>query len=1636
MQGCPKKWILTLRGSHSDVFTDRFLPFRLKTGTCPINGMDIWIAAAIIKIFITCCGGILMRKLRPLLIVLLVLVLFSGNVSAATYRTFNLTYEVDTTGARSMLQMINDWRTSGEAWQYDSSNQKVNLGVLPAYTYDYNLEQIALQRAYEVAIYFAHERPDKTSCYTCTYNGTSSKGECCAGGYPTAEGTFVQWQENNDDYSGQGHRRAMLSKSYTAIGIAHVYYEGQHYWVQEYGYKNTNSTATAAFDGTKTGSVKIDTDSAKVKVVASTTTYSGYYSTQRDLPEISAYYIFEKDPNVATSLGTFGKGIPLSSSEYTVSWKSNNTSIATIQNNSKFTFTGTGQTTLTATVTFGGKTYTTNVKVTGNAMPLTNSTYVQCSVANCDFAWTAATPKPVITCNGKTLVENTDYTITGYSNNTVAGTNARVTVQGTGNFSGTRSITFTINKANLSSCTLATIPSQNYAGGSSVTPDVTLTYKGQTLTKGTHYKLAYSGNTAIGTASVTITGLGSFEGERSTTFKIVAQSVSNLTISDIADQQYTGSEITPSLTIKNGSKSLTKGTDYTVEYSNNIEPGTASAKITGTGNYTGTRTVTFKVVKKQMSGIYCYVYGKTYTGSPITQTLTVKNGSVVLEEGTDYTVAYSNNTNVGTATITLTGIGTHYTGTKKLTFEITAVQAYQTSCTVTGTYTYTGSAIVPEFTLKYGDIEFKKGTDYTVTYSDNIEPGYGKINITGISSILTGTSSKSFYINRINIANTATVADIPDQVYTGSAIEPSVTVKYGSKTLVKDTDYTVSYYYNTNLTSSARVTITGTGHYSGTVYKYFRITGKPMSDATVSSISAQTYTGSAIKPSVTVKYNGTALTENTDYYLSYSNNTNAGTATVNVIGMGTYAGTKSVTFTISPKSASGVTVSTPGPFTYDGSAKTPTPTVKDGTKYLYSGTDYTIAYTGNKNAGTATATLTFKGNYTGTKSVQFTISPKSIAGTNTTMNTIADQTYTGSAITPAVTFKDGSKILTEGTDYTVTYTNNTDIGAASFTITGTGNYTGTKNGGFFIVAKSISSATVSSIADQTYTGSSIKPGVTVKDGSRKLVAGTDYTLSYSNNVNVGTATVTITGKHNYTGTISKTFKIIADTTGFTISSVGDQTYTGSAITPAFTVKSGSKTLTSGTDYTVAYSNNINVGTATITVTGKGNYSGTKTVNFKIVAKSISGATVSSIANLTYTGAAVTPSVTVKDGSKTLTSGTDYTVAYSNNINVGTATITVTGKGNYSGTKTVNFKIVAKSISGATVSSIANLTYTGAAVTPSVTVKDGSKALTSGTDYTIAYSNNVNAGTATVTVTGKGNYSGTKTANFTIVAKSISGATVSDIADQKYTGSAVTPSVTVKDGSKTLVAGTDYTVAYADNINAGTATVTVTGKGNYKGTKTASFNITEEAVERPDFEWVNEDGKWYLINKEGNAVTGFATVDGLTYYMDENGVMQTGWKLIDGYWYYFTKSGDMRKEWQKINNVWYYLGTDGRMLTGWQEIGGKWYYFAESGAMLTGWQELDGKWYYLKSSGEMLTGWQQIGNYWFYFSSSGVMQTGWQKIRGSWYYFKSNGYMATKWLQISGKWYWFGTNGDMAYSTSIEIDGKVYDFDANGVCTNP
>ena len=449
---------------------------------------------------------------------------------------------------------------------------------------------------------------------------------------------------------------------------------------------------------------------------------------------------------------------------------------------------------------------------------------------------------------------------------------------------------------------------------------------------------------------------------------------------------------------------------------------------------------------------------------------------------------------------------------------------------------------------------------------------------------------------------------------------------------------------------------------------------------------------------------------------------------------------------------------------------------------------------------------------------------------------------TGRAITPKVriTMNIGgsTRDLTEGTDYTLSYANNTaqpTITAnqtATITATGTGNYSGTKTLNFTIMPSTggnLSEAGATKIAldpsEKTpivYDGKEKKPKVVVtyKDNE---VPSSAYDVAYSNNTNAGKMTVIVTAKtvaasgntgsgtvKQYSGSARTTFDITpADlsTATFTFkdseSSTGTTTttstanptysYTGGNITPQPEIKVGNTTLVAGRDYTYSYANNRAIGTgAQVTVTGKGNYAGTASHNFEITQGNISKATVTltPASPYTYNGQKQYPTVVVVQmGNNTLIQGTDYTIsAFPDSVNAGTYSFTITGINNFRGTST----------------------STGTTGTTGTTATTGT------------------TGTTTTTTN-----TGVRTESYTIDPKDASslykkdnGISVSGLKTLTYNGKSRKPAITVTDDAlgRELVADTDYTRTDSNNKTPGTASVTLTFKGNYTGTITASYKI--------------------------------------------------------------------------------------------------------------------------------------------------------------------------------------------------------------------
>lgn len=434
--------------------------------------------------------------------------------------------------------------------------------------------------------------------------------------------------------------------------------------------------------------------------------------------------------------------------------------------------------------------------------------------------------------------------------------------------------------------------------------------------------------------------------------------------------------------------------------------------------------------------------------------------------------------------------------------------------------------------------------------------------------------------------------------------------------------------------------------------------------------------------------------------------------------------------------------------------------------------------------------------------------------------------------------------------------------------------------------KPIEENMIAGIAESyTYTGSKITfdDAISVHDKGVLLEQNTDYTITYSDNTAVGTGTVIITGKGNYKGSVTKNFTISpVDASDLTASLDRTFGYYGDSETnnATVTVTHGSHTVTSDGSNTVSVAvTQFNGATATDEATVSGqtvtfNQVGTYTIEVEVTGNHETNAPI----KLTYAllpveegklvlkadnetsvvetyGDTVNGTITVTDVNGTpMTENTDYTLAYTYTPFEGTAqgskpydpsvmsgtpaagmyVVTATGQGGYANSVgTFTFLILQRDLADAILDvDDADLVFNHDEKEPDVTVSVTGDPV-QGEDYTVTYYNNVNASDAAkAVVTAKGNnFTGSQTAEFTIAPKEITADMVQDIPEQYYTGSAVIPPVTIKDGDYALILGYDYTTACEDK-GPGEATVTITGTGNYTGEVEKTFTIQSEGAPEP------------------------------------------------------------------------------------------------------------------------------------------------------------------------------------------------------------
>jgi uncharacterized repeat protein (TIGR02543 family) len=531
------------------------------------------------------------------------------------------------------------------------------------------------------------------------------------------------------------------------------------------------------------------------------------------------------------------------------------------------------------------------------------------------------------------------------------------------------------------------------------------------------------------------------------------------------------------------------------------------------------------------------------------------------------------------------------------------------------TYTYTGSAITPAIIVTNNGEKLTAGVDYTVKYTNNVkvstDKSKAKITVTGKGN-LSGNQTQEFTIQPKNIADAdVTVGDIV--VASGSKAVPVLV--YGSQKLTANKDFTFTDSAK-KYTEKGTITITGKGNYTGEI-KDVSVTvvekGKLQKFVVdVDTTKTLEYNGSEQKPTVKVydsadKSKTTPLTEDKDYVVVYpADCTSSGTVKITVVGMGSYTGTIVKTYKINPVKAdksgvviadldesvakngksytsSGVTIGDDLTVKYYPGLKSAEEIQSGSTALtLTEGKDYKITYTGNKKAGTAKYKVNFLGNYKGTAAIsgQFEVNRVTLSDKTEGLEiTVPDKVYKKAGIYKSAPYVTINGVALKSSDYTVTYyldekletemkgKSTVSIPASDTSATvwvkivGKGNYLSDDATAYAKASYQVRSQSGADTVDLS------KARITIKDGQKKLTK-TEYTGKEIE------PTVVVEVKNG------KKWDIVPE------------------------ISEGSTTA----NYTVTYVNNVNKGKATVVVTGAGNYVGSKTATFSIVAKNVKNLT--------------------------------------------------------------------------------------------------------------------------------------------------------------------------------------------------------------------------------------------------------------------------------------------------------------------------------------------------------------------------------------------------------------------------------------------
>lgn len=959
---------------------------------------------------------------------------------------------------------------------------------------------------------------------------------------------------------------------------------------------------------------------------------------------------------------------------------------------------------------------------------------------------------------------------------------------------------------------------------------------------------------------------------------------------------YTGDALTPEVfLIDSDGWWLDEGYDYTVTYANNVdvsdEPATVT--VTGCGHYVGTLTAEFTIVSAPIEN-YTYMCSKpSYNGAEQTLELTVLTGSgKVLTEGVDYTfeIGASECILPGTYPVTVMGMGNYW---GEHTFDWEIKPANMETSTVRPVIELLSvrkdvDRYIPAYSIQWGDHWLSEGIDYSVSAEKTFEPGEHTAQITFIGKY-TGTLSAAYKIPkdvadvRIEVLPVVYTPVFYNDYYINLAQTPNIAVYDGDKLLTPDKDYTLygdPHYLSQQRAGTYIARIDGLGDYCGMQRFEWSISPRDLSDGSYNlrlADDAETvYTGSEVCPDLILEdTNGKylILSSDLDYYsftVTYRNNVNVTTSTslpavATVTGQNDFCGSLQLGWEILPVSLDD------GNFTlrladsenpvYTGEEITPDMILTQknvllnpeqeragdwvpeyGSKELDEGVDYTLTFENNIDAGTAIAKATGIGTYRGSLTAEFSIAPRDI---NDAVVECFDAEYDGTIQNPRVSVFLRGMELREGVDYyaymgmaAVPY----HAGPYSLVIEGCGNYCGMAFAGWNILPMDMTASdrkpTVE-VTAFTECEDGFLPTFEIALGDLKLSQDTDFTVEAAPTFEDGEHTAVITFRGDYTGMMAVTYvnPIHIRSVKF---SYDPMEYTGSPQTPTFVLRDGERELVLGTDYELVgeLRPQTSTGSMPIKVRGLGDYAGETTFRWIISPVNISKCEVTvTPEQITYPEV---PEVTVTYRGAVLKRGMDYTVELKENN--GRPFLEITGRTNFVSSKNVYFTVLPCPIDRdgfrMLVEDADNLAYTGEELTPSVILENPyGQPLAEGADYILTYENNIDAGIATVTATGIGNYTGEMTEEFTIAPRDVFEVHFVAAPLVRYDGNVHYPKPTLGGDGRILIEGIDYVIEVRNSygnivqnpVDPGSYAVVILGMGNFCGELPTPWEIQPLAV---------------------------------------------------------------------------------------------------------------------------------------------------------------------------------------------------------------